>query len=125
MRELTTGKSEALSSRAVMRRLLVWVEPKLFSTGAAAPVGFWDDVGTVTLAGDGRTFHGSGTLRDVSALTYTSNFTVPGMVVVLGGLQDAVNETVRTYNMAQAPVEVMLGIFDVGARALIAGMSTT
>lgn len=119
MRALTSGQIEALASRSVMRRLFVWVEPKDMATGDPAPVGFWDDVGSVQLAGDGRTFHGSGTLRDVSALSFASNYTVPGMVVVLGGLQDAVNETVRTYRMAQAPIEVMIGIFDIALHALI------
>lgn len=118
MLALTPEQTEALASRAVMRRFFVWVQPRDRLTGAVEGFGFWDGAKSVSLD-DGRVFHGDGRLVEVASLPATSHLSIPAATVTLSGTDAAVNETVRGYDAAQAPIEITLGIFHVETRALI------
>jgi hypothetical protein len=118
MLALTSAQSDALRGRAVMRRNFIWVEARNPTSGGPDPVGFWNDVGTVEHSG--RIYHGSGNVISISTMNLKGDLTIPGLTISLSGIAPEVAALVRGEVIAQAPVEVLLGIFDVAAKAVIA-----
>ncbi len=117
---LTEEQQIALTSRQVMRRNFIWCDAKHPVTGESDPAGFWDDVGDVTI-GD-RIYHGSGSLFGLSTLSAKSDLSIPGITISLSGVSEEVVNLVRSSNLAQAPVEVSIGIYDVASHNLIGGI---
>lgn len=116
MLNLTTAQQEALARRSVMRRIFVWCDA-LDLAGNPDPAGFWDDVGNVVV--DGRTYHGSGTVISIGTLSAESVLSIPGLQIKASGLELSSNQLVRAHKLAQRPITVSAGIFDVASHNLI------
>jgi hypothetical protein len=121
MLALTLDQQTALEKRHVMRRLFIWCNALDPDTLAAAPVGFWDDVGVVQVTVDGgaRTYYGSGTVVQVGSLSAVGDMTIPGLSITISGIPIETAVLVRGSTVAQRPIELHVGIFDVATRALI------
>lgn len=117
MPTLTSEQEDALALRHVMRRLFVWCDALDPDTGDPSPAGFWDDLGTVTVAG--RDYHGSGTLGEAATITAKSDLSISPLVLTLSGLAPEVAVLVRGSTVGQRPISLSIGIFDPDARALI------
>lgn len=123
MRSLTPEQLEALAKRSVMRRTFVWCDAKNPDTGEDDPAGFWDDVGVVTVADDGKTYNGSGTLVSIGTLSAKSDLSIPGLSVTINGIAPESAALVRGSSVGQAPISASIGIFDVDTHALISPLS--
>lgn len=111
MLSLTSDQQAALARRSVKRRLFIWCEARDPDTGAADPVGFWDDLGVVEL--DGRIYNGSGNVVSVSTISARGDLTIPGMTVTISGVAAEAAALVRGSSVGQAPISVKLGLYDV------------
>lgn len=120
MLALTGPQRTALEDRVVMRRIFIWCDARDPDTGDPSPAGFWDDVGDVTV--DGRVYHGSGSVISISSLSAKGDLTIPGLQITLSGIDSEANLLVRGKSMAQAPIEVKLGIFDPASHTLIGSL---
>lgn len=121
MLALTNDQRTALAQRHVMRRFFIWFDA-LDENGDPDPVGFWDDVGTVEL--DSRVYTGSGNVISVETLNATGDLSIPGLKIVLSNIETAALSLVRGYTIAQRPVTVSLGIYNITTRALITPIYT-
>lgn len=117
---LSSEQQEALASRHVMRRFFIWCEARDPDSGLPDPAGFWDDVGDITFAG--RTYHGSGSVISIGVLGAKGDMTIPGLEIVLSGIDDPSNVVVRGKAIAQAPISVHVGIFDPANHTLIGSL---
>lgn len=117
MLALTSEQQEALAQRVVMRRDFIWCVARDPDTGDPVPVGFWNDIGTVEIAG--RTYVGSGPIIQIGTLSAKGDASIPGLTVTLSGLKAEVAALIRGEVVGQAPIEVLLGIFDVESRLII------
>lgn len=117
MLALTTSQREALERRHAKRRLFIWCEARDPDTGAADPVGFWDDLHAVEY--NGRTYHGSGNVVQVGSVSARGDLTIPGITITISGLAPASIGLVRGEAIAQAPIRVDIGIWDVDTNELI------
>jgi hypothetical protein len=119
MLNLDASQSAALLKQTAMRRLFFWVDA-LTTGGAAAPVGFWDDVGTIVA--NSRTYFGGGSLISFADLSQVADLSIPGIQVTISGLDPNVALLVRGEVITQRPVEIDIGIFDVDTRTLIGAL---
>jgi hypothetical protein len=119
MLNLTAGQTTALQARSAVRRLFLWVDA-LTTGGAAAPVGFWDDIGTIVA--NSRTYYGSGSLISFADLNQVADMSIPGMKVTVSGLNPDVALLVRGEVISQRPVEIDIGIFDENTRVLVGSL---
>ena len=117
MLDFSSGQLDALANRHVMRRFFIWCEARDPISGDPDPVGFWDDVGDVEHGG--RTYHGSGTIAKIDTISAQSDFAIAGLTITLSGISNAVISLVRGEVVSQAPITVLIGIFDVDTRQLI------
>lgn len=117
MLALTTAQQEALARGHVKRRLFIWAEARDPDTGDPDPIGFWDDLHAV--AYNGRTYHGSGTVISVGQVSARGDLTIPAITVTLSGIAASAVALVRGEAIAQAPIRVDIGIWDVDANQLI------
>lgn len=115
MRSLTSDQRAALANGRVKRRFFLWIDA-LGQNGEPDPVGFWDDVGTVDLSG--RAYHG-GVVFSISTLSARSDLTIPGVKVTASQIAAKALSLVRGHMIAQRPVEIDIGVFDVAANAVI------
>lgn len=122
MLALSVDQQTALAQRAVMRRFFIWFDARNIITGDPEPVGFWDDVGDIEHSG--RVYHGSGSVIQVSTLSAKGDMSIPGLQLTLSGIDPNSIALVRGESIAQVPVEVLLGIFDVGNHALVGSLFT-
>lgn len=120
MLTLTAGQLAALAAGRCVRRTFIWCEPRDPSSPGVDAVGFWDDVGNVTIGA--RTYIGSGTLARVETLSAKSDVTIPNLVITFSGISSAVINAVRGNEISQAKIEVSLGIYDMTTRALEGGL---
>lgn len=120
MLALTVEQQTALAQRAVMRRFFIWFSARNIVTGDPEPVGFWDDVGDIEHGG--RVYHGSGSVIQISTLSAKGNLSIPGLQLTLSGIDPNSIALVRGESIAQVPVEVLIGIFDVADHELIGGL---
>lgn len=116
MHTLTNDQVAALNARSGMRRWFIWCDA-LDGAGDPAPAGFWDDVGNVIV--ESRTYYGSGTVISIGDMEAVSDLSIPGLTVTMSGLESASINAVRGNILAQRPITVYLGIYDVSSRALI------
>lgn len=117
MLTLTADQRTALRQRQVVRRLFVWCEARDPETGDPAPAGYWNDVGDVV--NSGRTYHGAGSVISVASLGVKGDFTIPSLTVTLLGLDAQANTMLRGSSIAQAPIEVKIGLFNPDTRVLL------
>jgi hypothetical protein len=115
MLSLTSEQIDALQKRHIMRRIFIWIDA-LDPDGNPSPLGTWDDVGNVTL--DDRTYYGS-IAFGIATLSAKTDFSIPGLQVTFSGVAPAAAALVRGNVVAQRPIEVMIGIFDVDSQAVI------
>jgi hypothetical protein len=117
MLALSNAQRQAITLGGVMLRYFIWCEARDPDTGSPAPAGFWNDVGDIV---DGpRTYHGSGSLISISSLTAKGDLTKPKLTVSLSGLDVVANEMLRGRSIAQAPIEVHLGVYVMATQVLI------
>lgn len=112
---LSSEQQQALAQRVVMRRDFIWIEA-LDPQGDLSPIGFWSDVGNVTVGE--RDYYG-GVLFQLSTLSAKSDMSIPGLAVTFSGIAPEIATQVRGNVLAQRPIEVLLGLFDVDSHALI------
>lgn len=117
MLALTSDQRTALESRTVMARFFIWCTARDPETGDPAPAGFWNDVGDVTV--DERLYYGSGEVIRLSSLSGKGDLTIPDFRITLVGLDSRANTLVRGKVMAQAPIEVKIGVFNPATHAII------
>lgn len=117
MLSLTGAQAAALQSRQVKRRTFVWCDALDLDGVTPAPAGFWDDLGAVTIGG--RVYHGSGNLIQVDTLSAKSDMTIPNIKVVISAIQTEAVALIRGHMLAQRPIEVLLGIYDVASDAVL------
>jgi hypothetical protein len=128
MRALTPEETAALASRRLRARNLVWITAKDRVTEAAQSIGFWDDVGTVSmqvrdaLAGlvVARTFIGAGGLLGVEDVPLTSDLAIHEVSLTLSQIDATVAQTVRGYDPRLGPIQVYRGLFNPDTHALVA-----
>src|SRR5690242_9862987 len=102
MPTLTTDQRTAVASNRLMRRDFLWVD-------SDPAVGFWSDVGNVTV--DGKLYLGAG-LAGSAALTRMSDLSIPSLTLTLSGVSDAVLSAVRGETLDQIPITLSIGLFD-------------
>lgn len=117
MRDFAGSVLTALAQRHLKRRLFIWCEARNATTGDPEPVGFWDDIGNVEV--NGRTYFGSGHVVKVDKIAAKSSLTIPSLTITFSGLAPEAIAVVRENAISQAPIEVLLGIFDVDTGALL------
>lgn len=107
--DLTVNQIAALASGRVMRRMFIYF--------SAHSVGFWDDIGDVEL--NGRIYHGSGSVIQIGSVAAKGDMTIPGIQIILSGVDTTSVGLVRGEEIAQTPVEVSVGIFNPSTHAVI------
>jgi hypothetical protein len=117
MLALTGAQITALQSRMVKRRTFIWCEALDYDGVTPAYAGFWDDVGAVTIGP--RTYYGSGNLIQVNTLSARSDMTIPSVQVVLSAIQTEAVSLIRGYMLAQRPIEIALGIYDLATDTIL------
>lgn len=137
MKVLDSAEIAALSARAVEVRWLMWITATNRSTGAAEPIGFWNDLGTRAfqvidaLSGStvGRTFYGSGSLIQIGDLAQSADLTINSVTIDLSAIDDHVEQALRGYDPRLAPVQIYRLFLDkdtmipvYAARAMFVGM---
>lgn len=116
MPTLTLAQQNAVASDRIVRRDFFWVAARDPDTDVDAPVGFWTDVGTVVV--DGRTYYPGGVLG-AGAVSYTSDGSIPALVIVLNGVSDAVRDLIRGETVAQVAITHSIGLFNPRTQELI------
>lgn len=109
MRSYDPAELAHLQSRQGVRaRLLVWLSPKLWSTGVIEPTGFWngDDDATFSVGGEARDYFGAGGLLGMDDLTIETGLDVRMINVWLSTAAPEVVEAVGAYDLRLAPVEI-------------------
>lgn len=114
MRTISGAESSALAQRSVALRDLVWITAKDRTTGSAQSVGFWNDVGTVTLsvidpltgASVARTFVGAGSLLGIDDIAASADLSIKQITVRLSGVNATVAQAVRGYDPRLAPIQI-------------------
>lgn len=117
MLALTVPQREVIQRRHAKRRVFIWCQARDPLTGDPTPVGFWDDVGDVLL--DGRLYHGSGNVVEVSSLSLPGDLTIPGLTITMSGLELESNVMARGDDISQVPVSVKIGIYDTDAGTIL------
>jgi hypothetical protein len=116
MLALTSNQQTAIAKRRLMRRQFIWIEARQLD-GDPDPVGFWNDIGNVE--DGGRIYRGSGKVVGVSSLSFKGDLTIPGLSIVFSGIDSTVAANVRGKIIAQAPIEYLIGLYDVDTGQVI------
>lgn len=127
MRTVNASVLAALAQRQLIARDFIWITARNFGTGLYESVGFWSDIGAVsalvmaaaTLTPVARDYTGSGTMIQIDDVPLTSDLTVRTIGASLNGINTAVNNYVRGYDLKGAPVEIHRGLFDPVNRNLV------
>lgn len=127
MRSLNGTAYAALQQRALKARTFLYIVAKTRDTGVPAPVGFWNDVGSVsapvidgiTGATVTRDFFGSGRLIGIDDIPLTSDISVREISGSLSQIDQTTQNAVRLYEAKLAPVQIYRGIFDPSTNNLI------
>lgn len=121
----STAYTSTYAARALVKRTLVWGTFKDRDTGDLTSIGFWDDLGTVsitvlaglTLSPVSRTYVGSGSLINVGRLPLTSDVSVRTIDVSLSQIDETVAIAVRGYDARNAPIEIHELMLDPATRS--------
>lgn len=98
-----------LPSTPVHINWLLWAKSKNRSTGAIEASGIWTGAITrlITVAGEARTYYGSGNVLDVSNMNFVAGTnSVQPQTIVLNGLTPEVEAMIRGYEAKQAEIEI-------------------
>jgi hypothetical protein len=132
VKALSSAEITALSRQALSFRNLVWITAKTRVVPPAVPalvsIGFWDDVGTRSLAVIDaltgatvtRSFVGAGSLLSVDDVVSTAELTVQELSVMMSGIDATVANAVRGYDARLAPVQVYRLLLDPASGNVIA-----
>lgn len=129
MKDFTDPEIAGYSNRSIIRRNLIFVQPRDRSSGGLQDFGFWNGTGDVSLdVVDGitadtttRDFIGRGAVLTLGDITLSDKLDVTSVQVLLSQLESDVESAIRTYDMRQAPVQIYRALFDTAnPRALIA-----
>jgi hypothetical protein len=119
MPQFDSDQIAALANDRLEQRQFLWIDARDLETGDPDPVGFWNDVGNVTV-GDkdylGSTMQGG--VEVVSATPYT----IPSLNLTLNGISAAVATVVRGKAIAQAPMKFSWALFDPDTRQIIGSL---
>jgi hypothetical protein len=123
MKTIDTALSTHLIAReGITAHVLVWVEAKDRTTGAALPFGIWtgDDDRTFTVDGGPRTYLGAGSLADVGALVAEAGYVVRVTRMSLAHLHPDIAALVNGRDLRHVPctwhqVHLQPGSFDLVA----------
>jgi hypothetical protein len=127
MRTIDSTVNTALQQRSLKARTFLYIIAKDRATGDPAPVGFWNDVGNLTVPViDGisgitvaRDFFGSGRLIGIDDIPLTSDISVREISGTLSQVDQTTQNAVRLYDAKFAPVQIYRGIYDPAKHILI------
>ena len=127
-RTMSDENFTAIQQRRIVPRDFIWLIARDRSTGAPVAEGVWSGQGTFTAAvidphtggSQDREFFGSGALISVGDIPLVQGITVQNLTITLSGVNAAMNDYVRTYDLKQAEIQIFRGFFDPDTRALIA-----
>lgn len=117
MLSLTAAQIAALGQPHIVRSVFVWCDVLALNGTTSDPMGFWDGAGNVTLSS--RLYYGSGNIAQVGSLRAVGDMTIPGFTLTLSPLETEAEAFVRGRVIAQRPIDVDIGIFNVETRELI------
>ena len=123
MLDLPTALLAHLQSReARMARLLVWVRATEKSNGNPATIGFWTgaDHRVFTIAGEDRTYLGTGSLLKIAPIIGETGVNVRTTRLTFSGASPEFQAAVTQYNTNDAPVEIHIANFNATTHSLIA-----
>ncbi|MFD1914109.1 hypothetical protein [Halodurantibacterium flavum] len=107
--------------RAIMARVLIWIEALNRETGVQEALGLWngDDHRDFVIGGQVRTYYGAGALLAVDPITSRTGLQVRLHRVVLSPLAPEVRQVIRGYDPRFAPVEIHRAVFDAETHGLV------
>lgn len=111
MRSLSSANLAALAAGRIVPRALALMQ---FDEGA---YGFWNDNGDIVVSG--VTYHGTGALGTISALTETTNQSIPNFNLTLSGLDAEVLSDFFNYTWHQRAAQVYLALLDPASRLFV------
>jgi len=128
MRALVAAETSALGARKVRARNLVWITAKDRITLIPSSIGFWSDVGTVSMQvrdaltglAIARTFVGAGALLGIDDIVLSSQLAVQEITLTLSQIDANVAETVRGYDPRLGPIQIYRGLFNPDTHNLVA-----
>jgi hypothetical protein len=128
MRSVAAAVLAAYAARTLVKRTLVWITAKDRTTGAAESIGFWSDIGNVSiqvkaglsLAVVSRDYIGTGGLIAVGKIPLTSDISVRQVRLVCSQIDEAIALAVRGYDAHNAPIEIHEAMLDPATRNLVA-----
>lgn len=114
MRDFPSPVIDALSNRQVVRRMFTrcYMVEETF--------GFWDDVGTVTVAD--QDYVGTGKLLQIGNVSVGNDLTINGFTLKLNGIDAEALTDFYNYTWHLRAIHVDLGIFDPDTRNLVADL---
>lgn len=129
MKDFSDPEIAGYSNRTIIRRNLIFVQPRDRSSGTLQDFGFWNGTGNVsldvvdgiTLATVSRDFVGRGAMLTVGDIALSDKLDVTAVAVTLSQLEADVESAIRTYDMRMAQIQIYRALFDTAnPRALIA-----
>lgn len=124
MRSFDTATATYLeSAEGIVARLLIRIEARNRTTGAAEVMGLFtgaDPEREFTAGGETRTWYGAGNVIEMSPITMQSGLEVRMRRLLLSHLTPEVAQLIRGYSARFAPVTVYRGFFDALNGTLIA-----
>jgi hypothetical protein len=128
MRELPLAALQALASGRCKPRDFIWIVARDRDTGLPVADGQWSGLGRLdaqvldpdTGGAVTRTFHGSGTLTQVSGISLVSVIQVQTATIHMSHVHDRVNALMRGYDVKQARVEIFRGLLSLDTEQLVA-----
>lgn len=125
---ISASNQSALASKSIKARDFLWIVAKDRDTGDPQTVGFWSDVGNVSLAvidpdtgsSSTRDWYGSGGLISISYIPRIVGIQVQRVTIKLSQINSLVEQAVRLYECKQAPVQVFRGMFNLSTNQLVA-----
>lgn len=127
-RSLSAENFAAIQQRRIVPRDFIWLIARDRTTLAPVAEGVWSGQGTITAAvidphtggSQEREFFGSGSVISVGNIPLVQGITVQNLTITLSGLNAAINDYVRTYDLKQAEIQIFRGFFDPDTRLLVA-----
>jgi hypothetical protein len=129
MRSIDSTTVAYLQSReGIVPRDFLWITGHERDTGNPVSVGFWSDLGVVSvsvISGETgtlvtRTYNGSGSMISIDPIPLISDLSIRQVRINLSQINDDVLQIIRLYDARFGTVEIHRGFFDLNTRALIA-----
>lgn len=123
MRVYNASVLAQLNDRSAVRmRRLIWASAKNRTTGLIENVGFWggDDDETFTINGASRLYLGAGRVIASDPIVQDIGLSIRTVSIQLSGIDEAVQQAYRGYDLWLAPVEIHEAYFDTVSHNLLA-----